>query len=114
MKVPVAFRYNNAVALRRTISIGVRYYTLTPSGLKLFGDAGENGAFAELFEGGFEVVDDFPGENAAHPLAAVTMISTSVPGVSAAPTAQRAGKFFLSTHAIQASFISFFRLASAM
>ena len=46
--------------------------------------------------------------------AAETIISTRVPGVRTAPTAARAGKFDRSTHAIQASFISSFRLASAM
>jgi hypothetical protein len=46
-------------------------------------------------------------------LAAHTMISTNVPGVSSTPTAARAGKFLLSTHAIQASFISSLSVMSA-
>ena len=46
--------------------------------------------------------------------AAKTVISTSVPGVSTAPTAVRVGKFDLSTQAIQALFISSLRPASAI
>lgn len=46
--------------------------------------------------------------------AAQIVISTMVPGVSTAPTAVRVGKFDRSTQAIQASFISSLRVASAM
>ena len=61
--MPVAIRYNNAVALRRTISIRVGYYTLSSGGLKLIVGAGKSGYLAELFEGGFELIYDFLGEN---------------------------------------------------
>ena len=47
-------------------------------------------------------------------LAAQMVISTSVPGVSAAPTAVRVGRFERSTQAIHASFIASLRLASAI
>ena len=46
-------------------------------------------------------------------LAAQSIISTSVPRVSSTPTATRAGKLFLSTQAIQASFMSSLSLMSA-
>ena len=47
-------------------------------------------------------------------LAAQTVISTIVPGVSTAPTAVRVGKFPRSTQAIQASFIASLSAASCM
>ena len=46
-------------------------------------------------------------------LVAQTIISTRVPGVRSTPTAARAGRFFRSTQAIQASFISSFWVMSA-
>jgi len=50
----------------------------------------------------------------AHYLAAETIISTKVSGVSSTPTTARAGGWSVSIHAIQASFISSFSACSEM